>query len=178
MSRRINLIGTSGSGKTTLSRELARRLGVEAVELDALVHGPGWVETPDDELRALLEPTLARETWVVDGNYRHKLGDLLLCHADTVVWLDLSLPTKLKRLWARTTSRLDGSEELWNGNRETWRSAFVGPRSLFVWAIRSHVAHRWTFPRRLASPHLGHLNVVRLRRPADVERWLEDFSCT
>jgi hypothetical protein len=24
---------------------------VPFVELDALVHGPGWVETPDDELR-------------------------------------------------------------------------------------------------------------------------------
>jgi adenylate kinase family enzyme len=176
MGRRINLIGTSGSGKTTVSRELARRLGVEAVELDALVHGPNWAETSDGALRTLLESTLARETWVVDGNYRHKLGDLVLRHAETVVWLDLPLRTKLRRLWKRTMRRLGGSEELWNGNRESLRSAFVGRESLFVWAIRSHVAHRRALPELLASPHLRHLRVIRLRSAAEVTRWLEDFS--
>lgn len=45
----------SGNGKTTLGRELAGRLHVPFVELDALVHGPNWTETPDDELRQLLD---------------------------------------------------------------------------------------------------------------------------
>jgi len=51
--RKVAIIASaSGNGKTTLGRELARRLDVPFVELDALVHGPGWVETPDDQLRA------------------------------------------------------------------------------------------------------------------------------
>jgi adenylate kinase family enzyme len=63
--RRVAIIASaSGNGKTTLGRELARRLDVPFVELDALVHGPGWTETPDDELRALIErvPRLLRRT--------------------------------------------------------------------------------------------------------------------
>ena len=60
----------SGNGKTTVGRELARRLGVPFVELDALVHGPNWAETSDDELRRLLEPVLDRGGWVIDGGYR------------------------------------------------------------------------------------------------------------
>ena len=40
-------------GRPPLGRELARRLDVPFIEPDALVHGPNWVETPDDE-RALL----------------------------------------------------------------------------------------------------------------------------
>jgi adenylate kinase family enzyme len=38
--RRVNVKGTSGSGKTTFAQELARRLDVPFVELDALHHGP------------------------------------------------------------------------------------------------------------------------------------------
>ncbi len=44
--RRIVVIGTSGSGKTTLARELAGRLNVPHIELDALHWKPNWVATP------------------------------------------------------------------------------------------------------------------------------------
>jgi adenylate kinase family enzyme len=50
--RRVAIIASaSGNGKTTLGRDVAARLGVPFVELDALVHGPNWTETPDDELQ-------------------------------------------------------------------------------------------------------------------------------
>ena len=43
--RKVVLIASSsGNGKTTLGRELARRRGLPFVEMDALVHGAGWVE--------------------------------------------------------------------------------------------------------------------------------------
>jgi SpoVK/Ycf46/Vps4 family AAA+-type ATPase len=43
--RRVAIIASaSGNGKTTLGRALAKRLGVRFVELDALVHGPGWTK--------------------------------------------------------------------------------------------------------------------------------------
>lgn len=60
---------TSGNGKTTLGQELARRLDVPFVELDALVHGPNGTETSDEELRRLLGPVLAGDGWVIDGGY-------------------------------------------------------------------------------------------------------------
>ena len=62
--RKIAVIASaSGNGKTSVGRELAHRLDVPFVELDALVHGPDWTETPDDELRALVEPIVASEGW-------------------------------------------------------------------------------------------------------------------
>jgi adenylate kinase family enzyme len=171
VARRINLKGVSGSGKSTLGRELAARLQLPYIELDALHHGPGWSEPGAAEFRARVREAMGRDGWVVDGNYEAKLGDLVLGSAETVVWLDLPLPLILRRLWRRTLERIRGDVELWNGNRESWRNAFWGRESLFAWTVRSWVRHRWTFPRRFASH--PELHVVRLRTPADVRRWLE-----
>jgi adenylate kinase family enzyme len=166
--RRLALIASaSGNGKTTLGRELAGRLGVPFVELDALVHGPGWTETPDAVLASQLRPVLASAGWVIDGTYERKLGDLVLRAADTVVWLDLPVRVWLPRLARRTWRRLRGREELWNGNRESLRGALLGWDSLFVYALRTHVRRRREWPRSLAG-----YPVVRLRSRASVAAFL------
>ena len=157
----------SGNGKTTVGRELARRLGVPFVELDALVHGPNWVETPDDELRRVLEPVLAGDGWVIDGGYRRKIGDLVLARADTVVWLDLPIRVWLPRLVRRTVRRIRGREEIWNGNRESLRGAFWGRDALIPYAFRSHRSRRRRYPLELAA-----YPVVRLRTQAEVEAFV------
>ncbi len=166
--RRVAVIASaSGNGKTTVGRRLAVRLGVPYVELDALVHGPGWVETPDDELRDIVEPIVRSDGWVIDGTYPRKLGSLVLDSADTVVWLDQPVRVWLPRLLRRTARRVTGRETLWNGNRETVWTAIGGPDSLIVFALRSHVRRRRTWPAKLAR-----YPVTRLRTPADVERWI------
>ena len=157
----------SGNGKTTVGRELALRLDVPFVELDALVHGPNWTETPDDELRGLLEPVLAGDGWVIDGGYRGKIGDLVIGQADVVLWLDLPMHVWLPRLARRTVRRLRGREEIWNGNRETLRGAVWGRDALIPYALREHRSRRRRYPVELAV-----YPVVRLRTQADVERFL------
>lgn len=165
------MLGTSGSGKTTFARALGARLGVPHVELDALHHGPGWVEAPAEAFRARVEEAVrASEGWVVDGNYEGKLGDLVLAEVDTVVWLDMPLALSLWRLWWRTIGRIARRTELWNGNRESLRNAFVGRESLFAWAVTSHLRRRRTLPARLAR--LEGVEVVRLRSPRQASRWL------
>ena len=136
-----------------------------------LVHGPNWVETPNDELRRIVEPILAGDGWVVDGSYRGKLGSLVLDSADTIVWLDQPIRVWLPRLLRRTRRRIRGEEPLWNDNRETWRTAVLGRQSLLVWAFRMHFARRRRYPAALAP-----YNVVRLRSPGEVERWLDGYS--
>ena len=174
--RRVAVVGASGSGKSKLARMLAGRLSLPYVELDALHHGPQWAEPTAEEFRAVVTPLVERGGWVVDGNYEGKLGDLVLERADTVVWLDLSLPVILRRLWRRTARRIRTGEELWNGNRESWRGAFCGRESLFVWAIRRHRALRRELPSRLRRPTLRHLSLIHLRSPSEVNRWLERVS--
>ena len=174
--QRVSLQGISGSGKTTLGRELGIRLGLRHLETDALVHGPNWAETPDDELRARLGEVIASGRWVIDSDYRRKVGTMVLEAADTVVWLDMPLHLCLYRLWRRTHRRIRGDERLWNDNKESWRTALVGWDSLFAYAVRKHFSQRRTLPELLRQPQLGHLHVVRLRSPAQVQRWLDSVT--
>lgn len=163
----------SGSGKTTVGKQLAERLGVPFVELDALVHGPNWTEISDEGLRELLEPIVAEEGWVIDGGYRRKIGDLVVARADTVVWIDLSIHVWLPRLLRRTFRRMRGQEILWNDNKETLRDAFWGRDSLFGYALRSHFDRRRRYPVELAA-----YPVIRLRTQAEIDRFVRDAAAT
>lgn len=74
--KRISVVGTSGSGKTTLARQIAQRLTIPHIELDALYHQPNWTETPIDIFRQRVEESLISDSWVVDGNYS-KVRDII-----------------------------------------------------------------------------------------------------
>ena len=172
--RRVNVKGTSGSGKSTFGAELARRLGVPYVELDALHHGPNWAEASAEELRVRVREAMdaAPDGWVIDGNYEATLGDTLVGAADTIVWLDLPLALKLRRVARRTRTRIRDDIELWNGNKESWRNALWGPESLFAWMVRGHFRQRREWPRLYG----GDPRFVRLRSVAEAQRWLDAQS--
>ena len=169
--KRVAVIGGSCTGKTTLSRELARRLGVPHVELDALHHDSGWQEAPAELLLARVEAAFAAapDGWVADGNYHGKIGTYALERADTLVFLDLPYATALRRVLWRTLSRTVTRKELWNGNRETLRNA-LSRDSIVWWVITQHGKYRQTWPPRYEA--LPHLDVVRLRSQREVRDWL------
>jgi adenylate kinase family enzyme len=174
MRRRINVKGTSGSGKTTFAQEVARRLALPFVELDALHHGPNWAEPTDEEFRARVRGAMEAmpDGWVIDGNYDSKLGHTVIGAADTIVWLDLPLRLKLRRLWGRTMDRIRDDIELWSGNRESWRGAFWGRDSLFGWMLRTHFRHRREWPARYGDdPRL-----VRLCSVREAREWLDGVA--
>src|SRR5215475_11726512 len=84
--QRVSVVGVSGSGKSTLGRELAGRLAVPFVELDAIFHQPGWTPLPEDEFRRRVAEIAAGDGWVIDGNYS-AVQPLVWERADTVVWV-------------------------------------------------------------------------------------------
>jgi adenylate kinase family enzyme len=172
--RRVVVVGTSGSGKTTLAREVAGRLALPHVELDALHWGPGWTEPPVEEFRLRVEAALQGESWVADGNYG-KVRDLVWGRAEMLVWLDYGLPLVMARLVRRTLRRVLVREELWNGNRERLREQFTRD-SLWLWALQSHRRHRREYPARFQRPEYCHLAVVRLRSPRAAARWLASLK--
>lgn len=168
------VVGVSGNGKTTLSKRVAARLGVPHVELDALFHLSGWREADPADFRRSVEQAMRPEGWVLDGGYFRFLGPLVLERADTVVWLDQPLPLALWRLTRRAVRDIIIRRDLFNGNRQTWRMAFFTRDSLVSYAFQAHFRRRHLWP-ELFARH-PHLDVVHLRSPRAVERWLAGLS--
>jgi adenylate kinase family enzyme len=160
---KILVVGTAGSGKTTTATELARRLAVPHVELDAMFWGPDWSQPDRAEFRDRVQRTLAGcDRWVVDGNYR-SVRELVACQADLVVWLDYPLVRTQWRLLRRTTTRLLRREVLWNGNRESVRKLLGSRLEFFRWASLEHRRLRTEIPELCASRSSGTWTRVRNR---------------
>lgn len=169
--RRISVVGTSGSGKTTTASLIARRLGIDHIELDALHWEPNWAEAALEVFRERVSQALSGETWVVDGNY-NKTRDIVWNRADTVVWLDYTLPVILRQLVQRTMRRSLTQEELWGGNRETLSKALFSRESILLWALKTYRRRKREYPTLLSQPEYAHLKLVRLRSPRETREWL------
>lgn len=167
--RRVAVYGPSGSGKSTLARQLAAKLGLPVLELDAVFHAhPDWVDLTREEFREQVTAYLAAHPggWVIEGNYSH-VRDLILPKAETAIWLDLPFPTVYRRLAWRTISRSVTGGELWNGNRESMRQTFLTGDSMLVWGIKSWRPHRRSLIESLYT-HPPAARVYHLRTPGQV----------
>jgi adenylate kinase family enzyme len=174
---RIAIVGNSGSGKTTLAGQVAARLDLERVELDALFHQPGWSPLDEQDFREQVAARLAGPRWVVDGNYS-AVRDLVWGEADTLVWLDLPRCVVMPAITRRTLARIVFRKTLWNGNRESWRN-IVDRRpeqNILLWAWTRDRPLREQLTAAVDSPAWQHLQLVRLRSRREVRQWLSDVE--
>ena len=169
--RRINVVGTTGSGKTTAAREIAERLGMKCIELDALFWKPNWGQTPDDEFLPAVEEATRGDDWVVDGNYS-RTRCIVWPRADTIVWLDYSFPRVFAQLLWRTIRRSITKEELWSECRERVRVSFFSRDSILVWCLQTYWKRRRNYPEIFARPGNRHLQLIHLRTPRETAHWL------
>jgi adenylate kinase family enzyme len=173
--QRISVVGTTGSGKTTFAQKLSQCLEIPHFELDAIHWQENWEPLPVEKFRTQVSKVLTQEAWVIDGNYR-KVRDLIWKRADTVVWLDYSLPRILCQLLQRTFRRVLTHEELWNENREHFRSQFLSRDSLFLWAIKTYPKRKNLYPELFDQPKYHHLHIVHLVSPKTRDKWLDELE--
>ena len=173
---RIVVVGSSCSGKSTLAEALGERLSLPYVELDALFWRPNWQEPPDDEFRAALLSATDGERWVVAGNYLRHTMPVVWPRADTVVWLDLPLPTVTWRVLRRSWRRWRTNELLWGTNHERfWDQLKLWDtrHSLIAFNVKNHRRRRHLMEAAMRHPHWSETTFVRLRTSREVAAFLE-----
>ena len=165
--RRVLVIGSPGAGKSTLAAEMARLTSLPLIHLDQQYWRPGWSEPSAEDWRAKVRQLIARDRWIMDGNYGGSL-ELRLTRADTVVHLDL--PAWL--CVARILRRIVGSwrkvrADMAEGCPEQFSAQFI----LYAATFRLHRRHRVI--RKLAG-FSG--RIVRLTSTAQVRSFLASLD--
>ena len=98
--RRAIVIGCPGAGKSTLARRLRDRTGLPLYYLDRLYWRADRTHLEPDEFDARLNEVLARDEWIIDGNYTRTLP-MRLERCDTVFFLDYPVEVCLEGIGAR-----------------------------------------------------------------------------
>ena len=81
------IIGNGGAGKSTLAVKMGQCLGLPVIHLDQKHWQPGWVPTPHEVWDERLRELVARECWIMDGNYA-RTQEMRMERADTIILLD------------------------------------------------------------------------------------------
>ncbi|MFN8638731.1 MAG: AAA family ATPase [Dehalococcoidia bacterium] len=172
---RIVVAGNTGSGKSTLAEALARRLDLPFVELDALFWLPNWTEPDAEDFRAKVRAATEGGRWVVAGNYNGRTADITWVQAQAMVYLELGVARSIWRVLRRSWRRWRSQELLWGTNTETFAKHLRvwSPDSLVWWAVKSVPNHRKRVIELRTDPRWSHIDLVQLRSPSEVNRWLD-----
>lgn len=114
LGRRIMVNGPSNAGKSTLADAMARKLGIPVVHLDRFSHQEQgtWIPRPKAEFHALHDAAIARDAWIMDGNYS-EIMPARFARATGVVVIDDHVLRRYLRYFHRTLfqrNRIGGLE--------------------------------------------------------------------
>lgn len=123
---KITIIGSGGSGKSTLARKLGKKLGIKVYYLNKI----WWINDKEhiskgEFLKIQKDIIKNNDSFIFDGYYPDTL-DLRIEASDTIIFLDFSPVSNLKRSVKRTLTEkndddpsLDRTEKL-NKNYISW----------------------------------------------------------
>ena len=98
--KRVAVIGCPGGGKSTFSRALRDRVGLPLYHLDAIYWRDDRTHLSREEFYPLMREIIAREEWIIDGNYQSTL-EWRVAACDLVVFLDFPAEVCLEGVRAR-----------------------------------------------------------------------------
>ena len=164
--KRIIVIGSGGAGKSTFSKRLGDVSGIEVIHLDQIYWRPNWVKTGKDEWRRIVEGLIAKNSWIMDGNFGGT-REMRLAACDTVIFLDIPRRICLYRILKRSIIyRGKTRPDMAEGCKERFDLEFL------VWV--------WNYPKTSGKRALEEMSqldgkrIIVLRNTNDIEEFLKN----
>ena len=143
---------------------MPEKLGLPVIHLDQLFWHPNWIRTPEDEWVEIVRREVARNEWIMDGNFGGT-REMRMQACDTVIFLDMPRWLCMYRILKRTLLyRKNTRPDMAEGCDERFDLEFI----LWVWNYPNGGRKRLTaelacFPEK---------NVVVLRSNDEIESFL------
>lgn len=106
--KKILIIGVNGAGKTTFATELAEKVSLPLVHLDALYWRDNWDHATREEFDEALDIELQKPEWILDGNMKRTL-ERRLNFCDTVIYFDFPVMVGMWGAFCRLIKNLGKS---------------------------------------------------------------------
>ena len=108
---KILIVGIVASGKTTLARKLSKLLGIVHYEIDSVVHDDiNKIKRSEKEQKKIFKEINREDNWIIEGTLRQHL--FYLCDmADKIIYLDIPLKVRKRRIFIRFVRQLFGIEK-------------------------------------------------------------------
>lgn len=165
--KRVLVIGSPGSGKSTLATQLAQRTGLPIIHLDQEYWRAGWIETSKKEWLSRVANLIARERWIIDGNYSGSLA-MRLERADTVIDLEFPAALCVWRIVKRVaTSWRRVRPDMAEGCPEQVNFEFLLYTATFPWTARKRTDARL---QKFSGTY------IKLNSPREVRSFLASFG--
>ena len=166
--QRVMIIGQPGSGKSTLARRLGEITFLPVIHIDHIHWKSGWVERDPAEKTQMTLDVIKDPAWIFEGGHS-KTYDARLARADTLIWLDLSVGLRLRRVLTRTV-RFYGQTrpDLPDGCPEQFSIEFLS----FIWRTRHTSRARM---QALYDSAPSDKTTYHFTRPPEVNTFLSDL---
>lgn len=167
--KKIAVIGSGGSGKSTLSRKLGEKLSIEVFHLDAILWKPDWVAVAKDQQKIIQQQLVAKDRWIIDGNYNGTL-DIRLKAADCIIFLDIPRSICLYRVIMRTfRHHRHVRPDMATGCEERLNFSFL------KWVWNYPIDKRPGILKKLDQLH-GQKEIIILKSPKEAQLFLENLK--
>jgi adenylate kinase family enzyme len=166
--KKVAVFGNAGGGKSTLARKLAERIGLPLHVIDKMEFRPGGDPVPREEYLKAHAELLQRDTWVIDGFGGMGPAWERFAAADTLVHVDLPLPTHFWWVTKRFCEGLFRTPPGWPEGSPLLSSTLESYRVL--WPCHRHLTPKY---RALVAEARGSKPVHHLRSAAEMKAFLD-----
>jgi adenylate kinase family enzyme len=163
--KKVAVFGNAGGGKSTLSRRLAEITGLPLYTLD-IIQFPGGRYRPNERDGGKVSPEeylnihtdiLAQDQWIIDGYGSVASAWERFAAADTLVYIDLPLPTHYWGVTTRLTAGLLRNPKGWAEHSPVWESTVDSYRVVWLCHRRLTPTYRQLVAEAAATKRVHHL---------------------